>query len=99
MVKLDNWETKASRAAERRSATKQRKQKREKRRSNKQRALQLLSLLDYYGEKLLAQKSSSVEVHLWTDSMPIDFSLDEIGFASGSFCLKGSTCIPFFQNL
>lgn len=83
MVKLDNWETKASRAAERRSATKQRKQKREKRRSNKQRALQLLSLLDYYGEKLLAQKSSSVEVHLWTDSMPIGFSLDDLEDTNG----------------
>jgi len=26
-------------------------------------------------------------------------SESEIGFASGSFCFNGSTCLPFFQNL
>ena len=32
-------------------------------------------------------------------SIYASFSLSLIGFASGSFCLNGSTCLPFFQNL
>ena len=27
------------------------------------------------------------------------FNISEIGLASGSFCFRGSTCLPFFQNL
>ena len=77
MVKLDNWETKASRAAERRTATKQRKQERERKRSNKLQAQNLLALLDHYGEKILAQSSSLIDIHIWTDSIPTDSLLDQ----------------------
>ena len=75
MVKLDNWQTKAEKAVERRIATKQRKQQRDKTRSNKALSQKLLGMMDHYHSKMIANgsiatSSSPLEVHVWTDIPP-----------------------------
>jgi hypothetical protein len=80
MVKVnDSWETRAFEAAERRRATKQRKEEKNRKRSQKLNAQNLLTLLDQFGDQLLMAKStSSLEIHMWTDSMPSDYDIDSV---------------------
>ena len=81
MVKLDNWQTKAEKAAERRIASKQKKQQRDRNRLNKSLGQQLLSFLDEHNDQIListsvaspSSSSSSLEIHIWTDMMPSSF--------------------------
>eukprot|EP00566_Odontella_aurita_P033285 CAMPEP_0113569352 /NCGR_PEP_ID=MMETSP0015_2-20120614/24369_1 /TAXON_ID=2838 /ORGANISM="Odontella" /LENGTH=50 /DNA_ID=CAMNT_0000472019 /DNA_START=551 /DNA_END=700 /DNA_ORIENTATION=- /assembly_acc=CAM_ASM_000160 len=49
MVKLDNWQTKAERAAERRRETKARKARRDRTRRNKALAQGALGMIDEHG--------------------------------------------------
>lgn len=79
MVKLDNWQTKAEKAAERRTVGKQRKQQRDRTRSNKALAQKLLAFLDQHNDMLLSSlsySSSPLEIHIWTDLAPSDYSVD-----------------------
>jgi hypothetical protein len=80
MVKLDNWETKAEKAAERRTVSKQKKQQRDRTRMNKAMAQQLLSFLDEHNGRILLSCSNngstngpSLKVHVWTDMTPSSF--------------------------
>ena len=82
MVKLDNWQTKAEKAAERRTISKLKKEQRDRTRINKSLAQQLLTFLDEHNDQILLRSSlllspSSVpKLHVWTDSIPSSFDLN-----------------------
>ena len=80
MVKLDNWQTKAEKAVERRIAAKQRKQQRDRTRSNKVLSQKLFALLDLNTDRLLSNHNhhnhDDLTMHVWTDIMPKSYCND-----------------------
>lgn len=77
MVKLDSWETRAEKAAERRKESKLRKHQRDQTRLNKSNAQQLLVFLQQHNDSILSSSSSSknsLMINIWTDSAPTNGS-------------------------
>lgn len=70
MVKLDNWETKAEKAAIRRIEAKKRKQRRDQTRCHKLSAKQLLNFLG----SLPDQSKEETNVHIWVETLSKDGS-------------------------
>jgi hypothetical protein len=76
MVKLDNWETKAEKSAERRIAAKERKQQRDQNRYYKLLSQKLLAFLDSIHA---SREADTLEIHLWTDSKPEERTNSHMG--------------------
>lgn len=72
----DSWQTKAEKAAERRTLSKENKHQRDRRRLNKSLAQALLTFLQENNHSILlsastgTNKDADVNIHLWTDSTP-----------------------------
>eukprot|EP00934_Nitzschia_sp_Nitz4_P001544 Nitzschia sp. Nitz4//scaffold236_size30323//19042//21951//NITZ4_007988-RA/size30323-processed-gene-0.23-mRNA-1//-1//CDS//3329543493//1544//frame0 len=79
MVKLDNWETRAEKAAERRKESKQKKHQRDRTRKNKALGQALFSFLNQHNDAILLSSISKQDlyVHIWTDSSPSDPTNDD----------------------
>ncbi|KAG7357253.1 hypothetical protein IV203_001941 [Nitzschia inconspicua] len=98
MVKLDDWETKAEKAAQRRIAAKERKQQRDQNRHYKLLSQRLISFLD----TIPATCDTPLEMHLWTDSRPEkpadDLQLPVPSANNGAFVAPSETFTPSSQR-